>query len=158
MPIGAALTWDDDHCDVTIISARKAPTGGQDTRQEEAARQARIGAPDAALTSSSGLAAVSELCDRLGVIEAIDAAVGPVKQRDRGFGAGELLTGIAAAQLAGEDFLVGLDRQRADVAGQQIAPVPGLSSTTAAGLARRITAGRGGPWRAWRRSRSGCWT
>ena len=36
----------------------------------------------------------------------------PVKQRDRGFGAGELLTGIAAAQLAGEDFLVGLDRQR----------------------------------------------
>ena len=122
-------------------------------------RQARIGAPDAALTSSSGLAAVSELCDRLGVIEAIDAAVGPVKQRDRGFGAGELLTGIAAAQLAGEDFLVGLDRQRADVAGQQIAPVPGLSSTTAAGLARRITAGQ---WRAveagWRRSRSGCWT
>jgi hypothetical protein len=74
------------------------------------------------------------------VIEAIDAAVGPVKQRDRGFGAGELLTGIAAAQLAGEDFLAGLDRQRADVAGQRITPVPGLSSTTAAGLARRVTA------------------
>jgi hypothetical protein len=34
---------------------------------------------------------------------------------------------------------VGLDRQRADAAGQQITPVPGLSSTTAAGLARRIT-------------------
>ena len=102
--------------------------------------QARIGAPDAALTPSAGLAAVSELCDRLGVIEALDAAVGPVKQRDRGFGAGELLTGIAAAQLAGEDFLAGLDRQRADAAGQQLTPVPGLSSTTAAGLARRITA------------------
>jgi hypothetical protein len=54
------------------------------------------------------LAAVTELCDRLGVISALDTAVGPVKQRDRGFGAGELLTGIAAAQLAGEDFLVGL--------------------------------------------------
>ena len=108
-------------------------------------RQARIGAPDAALTPSSGLAAVSELCDRLGVIEALDAAVGPVKQRDRGFGAGELLTGIAAAQLAGEDFLAGLDRQREDAAGQQITPVPGLSSTTAAGVARRITAGQ---WRA----------
>ena len=105
-------------------------------------QQARVGAPDAALTPNAGLAAVSELCDRLGVIEAIDAAVGPVKQRDRGFGAGELLTGIAAAQLAGEDFLAGLDRQRADVAGQQITPVPGLSSTTAAGLARRITAGQ----------------
>ena len=102
-------------------------------------RQARVGAPDASLTANAGLAAVSELCGRLGVIEAIDAAAGPVKQRDRGFGAGGLLTGIAAAQLAGEDFLVGLDRQRADAAGQQIAPVPGLSSTTAAGLARRIT-------------------
>ena len=91
------------------------------------------------LTPSAGLAAVTELCGRLGVIEAVDAAVGPIKQRDRGFGAGELLTGIAAAQLAGEDFLTGLDRQRADVAGQQITPVPGLASTTAAGLARRIT-------------------
>jgi hypothetical protein len=78
----------------------------------------------------------------VGVIEALDAAVGPIKQRDRGFGAGELLTGIAAAQLAGEDFLTGLDRQRADAAGQWITPVPGLASTTAAGLARRITAGQ----------------
>ncbi len=108
-------------------------------------RQARIGAPDAALTPSAGLAAVSELCDRLGVIGALDAAVGPVKKRDRGFGPGQLLTGIAAAQLAGEDFLVGLDRQRADAAGQQITPVPGLSSTTAAGVARRIT---GEQWQA----------
>jgi hypothetical protein len=105
-------------------------------------RHARVGAPDAALTPGSGLAAVSELCDRLGVIEALDAAVGPARQRDRGFGAGQLLAGIASAQLAGEDFLIGLDRQRADAAGQQITPVPGLSSTTAAGLARRITAGQ----------------
>ena len=101
-------------------------------------RQVRVGAADRALTANAGLAAVSELCDRLGVIGALDAAVGPIKQRDRGLGAGELLTGIAAAQLAGEDFLTGLDRQRADVAGQQITPVPGLASTTAAGLARRI--------------------
>jgi hypothetical protein len=103
-------------------------------------RQVRVGAPDAALTANAGLAAVTELCRRLGVIEALDAAVGPIKQRDRGFGAGELLAGIAAAQLAGEDFLTGLDRQRADVAGQQVTPVPGLASTTAAGLARRVTA------------------
>ena len=102
-------------------------------------RQVRVGAPDRALTANAGLAAVSELCGRLGVIGALDAAVGPIKQRDRGFGAGELLAGIAAAQLAGEDFLAGLDRQRADAAGQQITPVPGLASTTAAGLARRIT-------------------
>jgi Transposase DDE domain group 1 len=103
-------------------------------------RRVRAGAPDRSLTANAGLAAVTELCDRLGVIEALDAAVGPIKQRDRGFGAGELLAGIAAAQLAGEDFLTGLDRQRADTAGQQITPVRGLASTTAAGLARRITA------------------
>ena len=99
----------------------------------------RAGAPDAALTPNAGLPAISELYDRLGVTGALDAAVGPVKQRDRGYGAGELLAGIAAAQLAGEDFLTGLDRQRADAAVQQITPVPGLASTTAAGLARRIT-------------------
>ena len=105
----------------------------------------RIGAPDRSLTPNAGLAVVSELCSRLGVIGALDAAVGPIKQRDRGFGAGQLLAGIAASQLAGEDFLTGLDRQRADAAGQQLTPVPGLSSTTAAGLARRITPGQ---WRA----------
>jgi hypothetical protein len=54
-------------------------------------QQPRIGAPDAALTPNAGLAAITELCDRLGVIGALDAAVGPIKQRDRGFGAGELL-------------------------------------------------------------------
>jgi hypothetical protein len=102
-------------------------------------RQVRVGAPDRALTANAGLAAVTELCGRLGVIGALDAAVGPIKQRDRGFGAGEMLAGIAAAQLAGEDFLTGLDRQRADAAGQQVTPVPGLASTTAAGLARRVT-------------------
>ena len=96
-------------------------------------------APDASLTPNAGMAAISELCDRLDVTGALDAAVGPVKQRDRGYGAGGLLAGIAAAQLAGEDFLTGLDRQRADAAGQLITPVPGLASTTAAGLARRIT-------------------
>ena len=103
-------------------------------------QQVRPGAPDAALTPNAGMAVISELCDRLGVIGALDAAVGPIKQRARGFGAGELLAGIAAAQLAGEDFLTGLDRLRADVAGQLITPVPGLAATTAAGLARRITA------------------
>jgi hypothetical protein len=55
-----------------------------------------------------------------------------------------VLTGMAAAQLAGEDFLVGLDRLRADEAGQQVTPVPGLASSTATGLARRFT---GKHWR-----------
>jgi hypothetical protein len=83
--------------------------------------------------------AVTELCQRLDVIGRLDAVIGPVKQRRRGHSAGGLLVGIAAAQLAGEDFWVGLDRQRADAAGQQLAPVPDLAATTAAGLARRLT-------------------
>ena len=101
----------------------------------------RIGAPDPTLTPTAGMAAITELVDRLGVVEALDAAVGPIKARNRGLGAGQLLVGIAAAQLAGEDFLVGLDRQRDDAAGQSVAPVPGLCSTTAAG--RHATAHRG---------------
>lgn len=86
------------------------------------------------------MAAVTELVDRVGVIALLDAAIGPIKTRDRGFTAGEVLLGLASAQLAGEKFLAGLDRQRADVAGQEITPVAGLPSTTAGELARRFTA------------------
>ena len=102
-------------------------------------RRVRIGAADPTPTPVSGMLAVSELCERLDVTGWLDAAIGPIKRRRRGQTAGEVLVGIAAAQLAGEDFLVGLDRQRADVAGQQLAPVPGLAATTAAGLARRFS-------------------
>ena len=100
----------------------------------------RIGAPDPTLTPVSGMVAVTELVERLDVIGRLDAAVGPIKRRRRGCTGGQLLVGMAAAQLAGEDFLVGLDRQRADRAGQELAPVPGLPATTAAGLARRLSA------------------
>jgi hypothetical protein len=108
-------------------------------------RRVRVGAPDPSVTRFAGMAAVTELVDRLAMIKLLDAAIGPIKIRDRGFSGGELLIGMACAQLAGEDFLVGLDRYRADVAGQVLAAVPGLSSTTAAGLARRFSHGQ---WRA----------
>jgi hypothetical protein len=94
------------------------------------------------------MAVVTELVDRLKVIKLLDAAIGPIKERDRGHTGGDLLVGLAAAQLAGEEFLVGLDRQRGDVAGQVLAPVPGLAATTAAGLARRFTEAQWArPWR-----------
>lgn len=99
----------------------------------------RIGRPDPRLTPVAGLVAVTELVDRLRVIERLDAGIGPIKVRRRGCSGGQLLIGMAAAQLAGEDFLVGLDRQCADAAGQLLAPVPGLASTTAGGLARRLS-------------------
>jgi hypothetical protein len=105
-------------------------------------RRVRIGAPDPTLTGVSGMVAVTELVGRLGMIKLLDAAIGSIKARDRGFTGGALLVGLASAQLAGEDFLVGLDRQRVDVAGQVLAPVAGLCSTTAAGLARKFTDGQ----------------
>ncbi|HEV7453298.1 MAG TPA: transposase [Pseudonocardiaceae bacterium] len=102
-------------------------------------RRVRVGAPDRSLTPVSGMVAVTELVEGLDVIRLLDAVIGSIKARGRGLTGGQLLVGVAAAQLAGEDFLVGLDRQRADVAGQVLAPVAGLSSTTAAGLAWRFT-------------------
>ncbi|MGH4011109.1 MAG: IS1380 family transposase [Pseudonocardiaceae bacterium] len=101
-----------------------------------------IGAPDPSLTAVSGMVAVTELVDRLNMIRLLAAVIGPIKARDRGYSGGQLLVGLAGAQLAGEDFLVGLDRQRDDVAGQVLVPVPRLSSTTAAGLARRLSEGQ----------------
>jgi hypothetical protein len=105
-------------------------------------RRVRIGAPDPSLTGVAGMAAVSELVERLGVVALLDAAIGPIKQRARGHSGGQLLVGLAAAQLAGEDHLVGLDRHRADSAAQVLTPVAGLGSTTAAGLAQRLSAGQ----------------
>ncbi len=70
-------------------------------KKTQCGKRVRVGAPDPSLTPNSGLAAVSELTKRLGVVEAIDTAVGRIKTRNRGCGVGQLLVGMAAAQLAG---------------------------------------------------------
>ena len=110
-------------------------------------RRVRVGASDPSLTPVSGLAAVTELVDRLGMITLLDAAIGPIKARDRGFTGGELLVGMATAQLAGEDFLVGLDRRRADAAGQVLAPVPGWAPPPRPGWHGSSPTGSGTRWR-----------
>lgn len=107
--------------------------GGRRGRQ-----QVQIGAPDPSLTGAAGMVAVSELIDRLRVVAAVDAAVGPIKQRARGLSAGEFLVALASAQMVGEEYLVGLDRRRADTAGAVLSPVPTAASTTAATLAKRF--------------------
>src|SRR6266498_995648 len=86
MVIGAALAWDDDVCDDVISPGRGHLSVGS---LRGGRPEVRVGAPDPSLTSVSGMAAVTELVERLGVVSALDAAVGPIKQRDRGFGAGE---------------------------------------------------------------------
>lgn len=107
--------------------------GGHRARQ-----QIQIGASDPSLTGAAGLLAVSEVVDRLGIVAALDVTIGPIKQRARGLSAGEFLVGLASAQMAGEEYLVGLDHRRADTAGALLSPVPTAPSTTAATLAKRF--------------------
>ncbi len=82
------------------------------------------------------MAAVSELVDRLAVVVTLDQQMPAIKSRARGVSAGELVVSVACAQLLGQDALVGLDRVRADAAGQQLSPVATPASTTAGSLAR----------------------
>ena len=98
----------------------------------------RFGAPDGSLTRFSGVAALAELVERLGVVGLLDRHVGPVKTRDRGVSAGALLVGLAQCQLLGGNALVALDRQRADVAAGTLSAVPPVPATTAASVARRF--------------------
>jgi hypothetical protein len=102
------------------------------------AGRVRVGAPDASLTPASGVVAVAELVGRLGVAAALDDAVGSIKQRDRGLSGGEFLVAVAQAQMFGAQFWTGLDRRRADTAGEALSVVPTLASTTAVELAQRF--------------------
>ena len=45
-------------------------------------------------------------------MEVLGRGIGPVKQRGRGLSGGQLLMGMATAQLAGQDCLAGMDRVR----------------------------------------------
>ncbi len=88
-----------------------------------------------------------------GGVEALDGEVGPVKQRARGLSGGELLVGLASAQVAGQATLSGLDRLRCDEAGGLLVVVPFAPSRTAPGWRAGSTRVR---WAGSRR-RSGCW-
>ncbi|MEO8814157.1 MAG: IS1380 family transposase [Mycobacterium sp.] len=99
----------------------------------------RIGAADPPLTPSAGICVVAEADRVLGIGSALDGAIGPIKKRRRGVGAGGVLLSIASVQLTGQDFLVGMDRRRADTAGQLLEPVATPASTTTAQVAKRFT-------------------
>jgi hypothetical protein len=126
---------------------RKCPLSVKRIRRRKPARKrgrkrVRIGAPDPSSTATSGLAAVTELVEKLDVIGILDRGIGSIKHRARGATAGELLVGLAQSQLLGGNTLVALDRQRADLATVELSAVPGIASTTAAGLARRLDSAR----------------
>lgn len=102
-------------------------------------RRVRVGALDRRLTGFGGVEAVREVVRVLGITSTLQTSVGTVKERARGLEAAELLVALASCQLTGGDFLVSLDRRRADRAGQRLEPVPTPPSTTAAGIAKRFT-------------------
>jgi hypothetical protein len=91
---------------------------------------AQVGEQDSALTENGGLLLVAELDRALGITAALDAGIGPVKERDRGLSGGEFALGLAVVQLTGEDHLVGFDRLRADAVGEGLLPAPVPPSTT----------------------------
>ncbi|MGH3602043.1 MAG: hypothetical protein ACRDQH_17495, partial [Pseudonocardiaceae bacterium] len=96
-------------------SLEKHLVGEESTSSWPGPEACAVGAPDASLTATSGVAAVAEFVDRLDVVARFDRAIGSIKHRDRGSSAGELLVGMAQSQLLGGDALVSLDRQRLDV-------------------------------------------
>ena len=120
-----------------MATLRKVRAAGKHRRRR--ARRVRVGRPDGRLTPAAGLEAVRELDRVLGVTGALEAGIGAVKERRRGLGGGALVMAMASCQLTGGDFLVSLDRRRADVAGQLLEPVPTPAATTAAGIAKRFT-------------------
>src|SRR5205809_3634442 len=127
-----------------MIGVVETPIGrcGKDTRSVKRipglVGRVGVGAPDVSLTPVSGVVAVAELVGRLGVAGALDDAVGSIKQRDRGLAAGQFLVAVAQAQMCGAQFWIGLDRRRADTAGEALSAVATPASTTAVQLADRF--------------------
>jgi hypothetical protein len=101
-------------------------------------RRLQLRADDPSLTATAGLVVVAEAVRALGVVATVDHQVGPIKRRRRGLGPGQLLVGLAETLLAGGDFLVDLDYQRADRVGRLLRSLAPPPSTTAASLARRF--------------------
>jgi hypothetical protein len=98
-----------------------------------------VRADDPSLTGTAGMVCVTETVRVLGLVGAIDALVGPIKQRDRGLSAGQFVVSLAECLLAGGDFMADLDRARADEAGARLRTVTvPPASTTAATLAGRF--------------------
>ena len=115
-------------CSVKTIRPRKR-------KSKQQKRRVRIGAPDPTVTGLAGLVAVDELTARLGLVAELDRGIGPIKTRERGLTGGQLLVGMATAQLAGQDHLVGMDRVRADPASGLLNEAPVAPSRTAGRLA-----------------------
>ncbi len=98
-----------------------------------------LGEADPNLTPRAGLRLVAELDRVLGVAPALDGEIGETRVRRRGLSSGRLLLSMAETMLAGGDFMVDLDFQRADGAGRPLRAVPEIpASSTFIGRAKRF--------------------
>lgn len=97
-------------------------------------------ADDPSLTPWAGLEVSGELVRRTRLVERISTAVGevrwpgPVKQRQRGLGVGELLVSIAESMICGADCWDDLEDLREDLAS---APFRGVAAAPASATARQ---------------------
>jgi hypothetical protein len=97
-----------------------------------------VRADDRSLTPYAGLAVSGELARRLGLAELIDAELAverrarPVKVRQRGLSAGELVVSLAECQLVGGAFFDHVEDVRADRAGAGLRAVAATPSAPAA--------------------------
>ncbi|MGH9075453.1 MAG: IS1380 family transposase [Acidimicrobiales bacterium] len=96
-----------------------------------------LGEADPTLTPRAGLKLVAEVDRIVCVADTLDSHIGPIKSRNRGLSAGELVLSLAETMLGGGDFLNDLDHQRVDEAGRAVRAVPEIpASTTVIGLAK----------------------
>lgn len=100
-------------------------------------------ADDPSLTPNAGLEVSGELVRRVQLIERIDVAVagvrwrGPVKERERGLGVGELAVSVAESMLCEAECWDDLENLRADVAS---APFRAVAAAPASSTARQRAA------------------
>lgn len=131
---------------------KAAPAGGIEIR-----------ADDASLTPFGGGAVVGELARRLDLIAVLDRAIDgaprvgglqPVKQRDRGASAGEVLVSLAESMLLGGDCVLDIERLRADEAGAELRAVTNVPAAST--MCQLMTRFRRSHLRAAEHAFSGC--
>jgi hypothetical protein len=108
-------------------------------------RRIEIRADEQTLTPYAGLAITGQLVAALRLVPLLDAELSqvrraaPIKLRERGLSAGELLVSLAECQLVGGECFSDVEDLRADAAGAALRSVPAApSAATALQLAKRF--------------------
>jgi hypothetical protein len=119
--------------------------GVSDAHRDSRPGRIEVRADGEGLTRYAGLAITGQLVPRLRLVELLDAEFSrvrrarPVKRRERGLSAGELLVALAECQLVGGECFSDVEDVRADRAGAVLRAVAAApSAATALQLAKRF--------------------